>query len=187
MEMRMLKMAVVAGAFVAATALATAATAQQEIPRAPSTPDTPKNWVAPAYKSLAQALVDELMAKHPEVASITMHGTPPGKKDIYTMFAGSFDDRIGNESSGGDIITIKKGVTQVESKWGSANWMKRVTIVAPVKNAKGDYLPIAMCIAFYQSPTSGKIDTDFLQPGVKIRDSIMSRIASVEALFGPAK
>jgi hypothetical protein len=55
-----------------------------------------KNWAPPAYRLYAQALCDRAMVDHPELLSITFHGSPPGKPQIYTMFAGSFPDRIGN-------------------------------------------------------------------------------------------
>ncbi len=156
----------------------------EEIPRAASTPNTPKNWVAPTNRIFAQALVDELIAAHPEVMSITMHGTPPGAEEgIYTMFAGSFSDRIGNESSPGDIISIKKGVTQVESKWGSANWKKKVSIVLPLKDSTGTYMQAAMVVAFKTSEEDSRVDTDFMAPGIAIRDGISSRISGFEALF----
>ncbi|RME96939.1 MAG: hypothetical protein D6773_16470 [Alphaproteobacteria bacterium] len=165
---------------------ANAAAVKEPIPRAASTPDTPKNWAGPKHKIFAQLLVDELMAAHPEVMSITMHGTPPGTpKGTYTMFAGSFPDRIGNESSPGDIITIEKAVTQVESKWGSPNWKKKVSIVLPLKDRAGNYLPAAMVVAFKTSPDDTRIDTDFMAPGIAMRDSLNARIASFQALFAP--
>lgn len=160
----------------------------EPIARAPSTPDTPKNWAGPGRKIKAQAIVDRLMASHPEIQSITIHAVPAGlPADGYTMIAGSFPDRIGNKSSPGDIITAKKGVTQVESKWGTENYGKKVSIVLPLKNSKGDYLPAAMVIAFNQSPTSGMIDTDFMVPGIAIRDGLNGEIASFNSLFQPAK
>lgn len=174
----------------AATLLAVAgfAVAQDAIPRAPSTPNTPKNWVGPQGKILAQVLVDELIAGHPEIMSITIHANPPGTAaDVYTMIAGSFPDRIGNTSSPGDVITIKKGVSQIEPKWGTPDWQKKVSTVLPLKDASGTYLPAAMVIAFKQSPDSGKKDTDFLVPGLAIRDGLNKRIANFQALFAPAK
>lgn len=167
-----------------ATALSSSVAAQ-EIPRAASTPDTPKNWVAPKFKNNAQALVDKLYAAHPELESITIHAIPKGMKN-YTMIAGTFPDRIGNTSSPGDTITAIKGVTQIESKWGTANYGKKVSIVAPVMDSAGRYLPAAMVIAFKQSPTSGLIDLDFLQPGVRLRNSIAPMVSSFESLFESA-
>lgn len=162
--------------------------AQETIPRAASTPTTPKNWVGPTQKIHAQVLVDELMAKHPEIISITIHAVPPGlPADTYTMIAGSFPDRIGNESSPGDIITAKKGATQIESKWGTENWQKKVSAVMPLKDAAGNYLPAAMIIAFKTAPNNGKIDTDFLPPAIAIRDGLKKRIPNMQSLFAPAK
>ena len=37
-----------------------------------------KNWSPPAAKIYAQALSDQIMAQHPELLSVTFHGTPPG-------------------------------------------------------------------------------------------------------------
>jgi hypothetical protein len=173
-------------ALAVAPAVAWTSTAQaQEIPRAPSTPTTPKNWVGPKGKILAQKLVDQMAATHPEVESITIHAIPAGMKD-YTMIAGTFADRIGNVSSPGDVITAVKGVTQIESKWGTENFNKKVSILVPLKDISGKYLPVTMVVAFKQSPTSGLIDLDFMQPGARLRDSIASQIPSKEALFSPA-
>lgn len=178
--------------FAIAAALATAAfspaVAQDEIPRAASTPTTPKNWRGPGQKIKAQAIVDRLIAARKDIMSITMHAVPAGQPaEAYTMIAGSFPDRIGNTSSPGDIITAKKGVTQVESKWGTPDYGKKVSIVIPLKTTKGDYIPVAMVIAFHQSPSSGKKDTDFIVPGIQIRDALQKEIPSIESLYAPAK
>ncbi len=157
-----------------------------EIPRAASTPQTPKNWVGPKGKIHAQGIVDEIVASHPELVSITIHAIPAGMSD-YTMIAGTFPDRVGNVSSPGDVITAKKGVTQVESKWGTPDFNKKVSILVPLKDTSGKYLPVTMVLAFKQSADSGLIDIDFMQPGVRIRDAIAPKIASAEALFSPAK
>lgn len=167
---------------------ATAATASNEIPRAASTPQTPKNWRAPAYKIKAQAIVDRLIATHPEIMSITIHALPAGQPaDAYTMIAGSFSDRIGNTSSPGDIITAKKGVTQVESKWGTPDYGKKVSVVVPLKDNAGKYMPVAMVIAFHQSAATGKIDTDFMAPALTIRDSLVGQFASPSSLYEAAR
>lgn len=172
----------------AATILAIAPAAiAQEIPRAASTPTTPKNWRGPAHKIKAQAIVDKLIASRKDIMSITMHALPAGQPaDAYTMIAGSFPDRIGNTSSPGDVITAKKGVTQVESKWGTPDYGKKVSIVIPLKTTAGDYLPVAMVIAFHQNPQTGKKDTDFMQPAIEIRDALRPEIASLETLYAHA-
>lgn len=180
--------AVLAASLLSAAGMALAQTAPEPAPRAPSTPNTPKNWAGPQGRILAQVLVDELIAGHPEIMSITMHANPPGAAaDVYTMIAGSFPDRIGNQSSPGDVITLKKGVSQVESKWGTPDWQKKVSTVLPLKDTRGNYLPVAMVIAFKTAPGNGKKDTDFLAPGLVIRDGLNSRIPDVGALFSPVR
>src|ERR1700694_2185924 len=43
-----------------------------------ASPTKAKNWTPPAAKIHAQVLADEIMAKHPELLSVTFHGVPPG-------------------------------------------------------------------------------------------------------------
>lgn len=180
--------ATLVAAMIGATMIPVASFAKEEIPRAASTPETPKNWRGPAQRMVIQSLVERIASRRPDIQSITVHAVPPGMPaGAYTMIAGTFPDRIGNESSPGDIITAKKGVTQVESKWGTENYNKKVSIVVPLRDSAGNYLPAAMVIAFNQSAQSGWIDTDFMAPGVRIRDGLMPEIASFEALFAPAR
>lgn len=180
--------ALLAAGSTSAIAAAPAATvAKEEIPRAASTPGTPKNWRGPAQPIKAQAIVDRLIKGHPEIMSITMHAVPPGQAaEAYTMIAGSFPDRIGNTSSPGDIITAKKGVTQVESKWGTPDFGKKVSVVVPIKTSNGDYVPVAMVIAFYHNPALGMRDTDYMAPAVAIRNALAPEIASFASLFDAA-
>ena len=35
-----------------------------------------KNWTPPSYKIYGQTLSDEIMAAHPELLSVTLHGVP---------------------------------------------------------------------------------------------------------------
>jgi len=76
-----------------------------------------KNWTPPAHKIYGQQLSDETMAKHPELLSVTLHGTPPGMSEVYTMFAGSFPERVGNADDPDDIEVFKKGITIVDPRW----------------------------------------------------------------------
>src|SRR3984893_2820249 len=62
-------------------------------------------------------LVDEIMATHGDLISVTLHGVPPGQTDTYTMFAGSFPDRIGNSDDPDDIDISKKGITILDPRW----------------------------------------------------------------------
>ena len=79
--------------------------------------DKAKNWTAPTQKIYAQSVSDQIMAEHPELISVTFHGVPPGMSKVYTMFAGSFPDRVGNADDPDDIEVITKGVTIVDPRW----------------------------------------------------------------------
>jgi hypothetical protein len=83
----------------------------------PNPPEKTKNWTPPAKKIYAQALSDDIMTAHPELISVTFHGVPPGQKETYTMFAGSYPHRIGNPDDADDIDVITKGITIVDPRW----------------------------------------------------------------------
>src|SRR5213592_91070 len=83
--------------------------------------DKAKNWTSPSHKIYAQALSDQIMAEHPELLSVTFHGVPPGMDKVYTMFAGSFPERIGNPDDPDDIEVITKRVTIVDPRWNRTN------------------------------------------------------------------
>src|SRR5260370_30416033 len=70
-------------------------------------PDHPQNWAPPATKIYAQKLADEIMATHHELISVTFPGVPPGQTDVYTIFAHSSPDRIGNADDPDDIDISK--------------------------------------------------------------------------------
>src|ERR1700737_3725370 len=90
-------------------ALSSASAVSAQTP--PPAPPKAKNWTAPAQKIYAQVLSDQIMAKHPELISVTFHGVPPGMDKVYTMFAGSFPERIGNPDDPADTAHIPKGTT----------------------------------------------------------------------------
>src|SRR5215472_5828175 len=84
-----------------------------------------KNWSPPSYKIFAQQLSDEIMAKHPELISVTFHGVPPGMEKVYTMFAGSFPERIGNADDPDDIDVTTKGITILDPRWHKNDPIKK--------------------------------------------------------------
>src|SRR5438270_13963879 len=94
-----------------------------------------KNWTAPAEKIRAQALVDEIVSQHPELISVTFHGVPPGLEKVYTMFAGSFPDRIGNPDDPDDVDVITKGITIVDPRWPRVNdAVKKFVMMVPLRD-----------------------------------------------------
>lgn len=155
-----------------------------DTPAAP--PAKKKNWTAPAGKIHAQTLCDAIMAAHPELLSVTMQGMPPGAAaGIYTMFAGSFPERIGNASDPDDIEVIVKGVTIVDPRWRRKDPVPKVVVLTPLRDATGENIGLIV-FAYKNDATHTRSEREFYRMACDLRDSVQPRIASFAALFEPA-
>ena len=145
-----------------------------------------KNWKPPAHEIYAQKLSDETMAAHPELQSVTFHGTPPGEKDIYTMFAGSYPERIGNPDDPDDIDVIKKGITLIDPRWHRTNdAVKRFVVQEPLRDRSGEN--IGLIVYAFKTANGSKGEQYYTQAAMKMRDQLAPKIPSYAALFEPAK
>jgi hypothetical protein len=145
-----------------------------------------KNWTPPAQKIYAQKLSDETMAAHPELQSVTFHGTPPGAKHLYTMFAGSYPERIGNPDDPDDIDVIKKGITIVDPRWHRSNdTVKRFVVQEPLRDRSGEN--VGLIVYAFKTANGSKGEQYYTQAAMKMRDDLAPKIASFAALFEPAK
>lgn len=150
-----------------------------------------KNWTPPSRKIYAQRLADEIMAHHPELISVTFHGVPPGMQDTYTMFAGSFPDRIGNADDPDDIDISKKGITIVDPRWHRPNdTVMKFVMMLPLRDAGGSNL--GELVLAYKNPAhpasaDSKFERQFFIAAVRLRDSLQKKIPSYGALFAPAR
>ena len=146
-----------------------------------------KNWTAPAYKIYGQKLSEETMAKHPELLSVTLHGVPPGEKDVYTMFAGSFPERVGNPDDPDDIDVIKKGITILDPRWKRVNDKdKKFVVLMPMQDAKGENVGLVV-YAFKNPPKMSGMEEHYLKESMKLRDALAKKIPSYNALFDQVK
>ena len=149
-----------------------------------------KNWTAPAHKIYGQKLSDETMAKHPELLSVTLHGAPPGLPEVFTMFAGSFPERIGNADDPDDIDVIKKGITIVDPRWKrSTDNPKKVVVLMPMRNAAGENIGLVV-YAFKNPPANphtSAAEILYLQKSTVLRDALSKKIPSYNGLFDAAK
>jgi hypothetical protein len=145
-----------------------------------------KNWTPPAHKMHAQALVDDVMARHPELLSLTLQGTPPGEKGIYTMFAGSFPDRIGKVSSDVDVLVITKGYSILDPRWNKDDNPRKSVHLLPLRDKAGQNIGLAV-VAFKNPAGTNKTEKDFFLAASDIRDALAKRIPSHAALFAPAQ
>ena len=146
-----------------------------------------KNWAAPGQKIHAQKLVDETMKKHPELLSVTLHGVPPGQTNVYTMFAGSYPDRIGNADDPDDIDVQKKGITILDPRWKRVNDKdKKFVVLMPMQDKAGENVGLVV-YAFKNPPKPAGLEERYLKESTKLRNELAKKIPSYNALFEPAK
>jgi hypothetical protein len=146
-----------------------------------------KNWTPPAAKIYGQQLSDETMKAHPELLSVTLHGVPPGMTNVYTMFAGSYPDRVGNPDDPDDIDVSKKGITIVDPRWHrTADTSPKFVVLMPMRDVKGDN--IGLVVYAFKVPVAGnKYERTLYTKALDLRDALAKRIPSYEALYAPAK
>jgi hypothetical protein len=151
-------------------------------------PEKPKNWTPPAAKLYVQTLTEQIMAAHSELISVTFHGVPPGAAPkTYTMFGGSYPDRIGNPDDPDDVMVIETGVTLLDPRWHrTKDVIRKFVVQTPLRDAAGEN--IGLIVIAYKNPVnSGKTDRDFFLAGTQLRDDLQKQIPSFAALFEPAK
>jgi len=153
------------------------------VPQAPA-----KIWTSPPGKLYVQTLTDRIMAAHPELLSVTFHGVPPGAAPkTYTMFGGSYLDRIGNPDDPDDIMVIETGVTILDPRWHrTKDVVRKFVVQTPLRDAAGEN--VGLIVLAYKNPDKGgKTDKDFFTAGTKLRDDLEKDIPSFAALFRPGK
>lgn len=157
-------------------------------PLAPAAAANEKNWTPPAAKIYAQSLADASMKAHPELLSITLHGVPPGASaDTYTMFAGSYPDRIGNADDPDDIDVSKKGITIVDPRWHrTQDPAPKFVVLMPMRDARANNIGLVV-YAFKVPAESNAGERKFYSQALDLRDALAKKIPSYEALFAPAK
>lgn len=145
-----------------------------------------KNWTPPAHRIYAQKLSDEIMAAHPELQSVTFHGVPPGMKEVYTMFAGSYPERIGNVDDPDDIDVMKKGITIIDPRWHRPkDTVKRFVVQEPLRDRSGEN--VGLIVYAFKTANGSKGERYYTDAAFKMRDDLQARVPSYAALFEPAK
>jgi hypothetical protein len=146
----------------------------------------PKNWTPPSGKIYAQKLSEQIMKQHPELLSVTFHGTPPGMTDQYTMFAGSYLDRIGNADDPDDIDISKKGITIVDPRWHRPNdTVQKFVMMLPLRDAKGNNIG-EIVLAYKNDAAHTKSETQFFLASTHLRDALAKQIPTFGSLFDAA-
>ena len=125
----------------------------------------------------AQKLLDEALAKHPEIILIAIHATPPGRKNL--IVASNFG-RIGKIGDEDDLRCIRTGKSNLEL------------------NSKGDHFEDELVLLDRSGKTIGALGVVFnYRPGddeaalaklaEQARDEIKAKLPSEGSLFGPAE
>ena len=126
----------------------------------------------------AQKLVDEALAKHPEVVIIALHVAPPNQKD-YVIVASNIG-RIGKKADEDDMRVIDTGKSNLEI------------------NKKGNHFEVELVLQDQSGKTIGAAGIVFnYKPGddkakmektaEQIRDEWKKQIPNKESLFQPVK
>lgn len=132
-------------------------------------------------KIVAQKIVNDLMAAHPEVLIVGIHGVAPGAKS-GTMIATNLD-RVGKASDEDDNAVADDHRIILEVNKTDPN---RFEVLIWMKDATGKELDAAVGFVFkYNKKTDS--DVAMLTKGVALRDELASKIPSWDAIFAPAK
>jgi iron complex outermembrane receptor protein len=123
----------------------------------------------------AQRLVDQALAKHPEVILLAIHATPPGHRNL--IVASNFG-RIGKIGDEDDTRCIRTGVSNLEVNG------KHFEDEVVMKDQSGRTVG-AVGVVFNYKPGDDK--AALAKIADQIRDEMQAQTPSAAALFGPAK
>jgi hypothetical protein len=164
-------------------ASATSAHAQGAAPAQPAPAPFKRNWAPPAYRIKAQVLVDAMMAEHPELLGLTLHGAPPGMTD-YTMFAASYHDRIGKVSGPDDVMASAIGRIMIETSYKPGD--NKAVVLVPLKDAAGRVVATAV-FGFHDNNWDSKSAPYYAGAAMSLAEGLSRHIASHDDLFARAE
>ena len=131
----------------------------------------------PDYKrdaKFAQKLVDEALAKHPEVILLAIHAGAPK----YDIIASNFG-RIGKLGDEDDLRVIIKGTKNLELNKAGTHFEDEL----PLKTRGGKRIG-AIGVVFNYKPGDDKVALDKI--ATEIQKEMQAQITSSKTLFGPA-
>ena len=124
----------------------------------------------------AQKLVDEALAKHPEVILLAIHATPPGHKNL--IVASNFG-RIGKIGDEDDLRCISTGKSNLELNSTGKHFEDELILLDGSGKTIG-----ALGVVFNYKPGDDK--AALAKMAESIRDEMKAKLPSEDALFGPA-
>jgi hypothetical protein len=133
-----------------------------------------------APEPFAQRLVDATLAKHPEVAHLVMHVTPPNKPDTENVIIASSIGRIGKRADEDDLRIMHTGnVEAVLAKSGD-----RFNVSLPLLDATGNTIGV-LAVGFPYKPGDDK--ATLLRAAEQLRDGLKGQIPDVQTLFSSGR
>ncbi len=133
----------------------------------------------PSYTTpapMAQKLVDEALAKHPEVILIAIHAAPPKHKNL--IVASNFG-RIGKIGDEDDMRCIHTGKANLEVDKTGKHFEDELVL----QDASGKTIGALGVVFNYKA---GDDKAAFEKISTEIRDEMKAQLPSATALFGPA-
>ena len=126
--------------------------------------------------SYAQFLVDQTLARHPNVIILALHATPPNSPD--DVIVGSNIGRIGKKADEDDMNVIKTGTPKLE--FNETN--DRYEVESALKDVSGDTVG-AVGVVFAYKP--GDDTAAHVREATAVRDALSARILSPGNLVDP--
>jgi len=129
-------------------------------------------------KIFAQALVNELMAKNPDLLVVGFHAIAPGATE-QKMIASNLD-RIGKDDDEDDKAVVTEGKTIC---CPNAKEPNKFEVQVPMKDAAGRIIGAYGFVFQYRA---GADEVELHRKAVVLRDGLAKRIPNLAALFAPA-
>jgi len=124
----------------------------------------------------AQKLVDEALAKHPEVILIAIHAQPPNHKNL--IVASNFG-RIGKIGDEDDMRCIHTGKSNLEISSTGTHFEDELVLLDSSGKTIG-----ALGVVFNYKQGDNK--TALIKIAEQIRDEMKAKLPTASVLFGPA-
>lgn len=134
-------------------------------------------WAQTPQRTYAQALVDEALARHPDVVILAMHAKSPANPD-YPIIASNIG-RIGKKADEDDMRVIRTGKENLEVNKTGNHFEVELPLQDLANNTIG-----ALGVVFNYKPGDNK--AEFKKRAEQLRDELREQIPAESKLFEPA-
>lgn len=129
-----------------------------------------------ANRTYAEYLLAENLLKHPEIAHLVMHVTPPGELDTNNIIIASNLGAIGKLADADDLRIMETG----EPEMVLAKTKDRMNVSVPFLDQQGKVIGV-IGIGLRIQPTLDK--NDYLKMAISIRNELQKQIPQASTLF----